>query len=135
MADEWHRPETVQLLSGGNPQIPKGDGEAPVRAYLEAMPGWKAAVGRRLDALIAREAPLTPERVIHLARQILEVLDEAQRRLPRPEGRDLDHHPGDEPVQVLPRRRGREGPLDRAAEHERAQLHDRRLRHGLYRLQ
>ena len=45
------------LLSGGNPQIPKGDGDAPVEAYLAAMPGWKEAVGRRLDALIAAAVP------------------------------------------------------------------------------
>ena len=46
-----------KLLSGGNPQIPKGDGEAPVQAYLAAMPGWKSAVGRRLDALVTRAVP------------------------------------------------------------------------------
>ncbi len=45
------------LLSGGNPQIPKGEGDAPVQAYLAAMPGWKQKVGRRLDALIARTVP------------------------------------------------------------------------------
>lgn len=45
------------LLSGGNPQIAKGDGEAPVRAYIAAMPGWKGNVGRRLDALIVRTVP------------------------------------------------------------------------------
>lgn len=45
------------LLSGGNPQIPKGDGDAPVQAYLAAMPGWKRDVGRRLDALIEANAP------------------------------------------------------------------------------
>ena len=45
------------LLSGGNPQIAKGDGDAPVQAYIAAMPGWKSAVGRRLDALIARTVP------------------------------------------------------------------------------
>ncbi|QAY79656.1 DUF1801 domain-containing protein [Sphingosinicella sp. BN140058] len=45
------------LLSGGNPQIPKGDGDAPVAAYLDAMPGWKQDVGRRLDALIVRTVP------------------------------------------------------------------------------
>ena len=45
------------LLSGGNPQIPKGDGDAPVQAYLAAMPGWKRDVGRRLDALIVRTVP------------------------------------------------------------------------------
>jgi hypothetical protein len=44
----------VALLSGGNPQIPKGTGDAPVQAYIAAMPGWKRDVGRRLDALIAR---------------------------------------------------------------------------------
>lgn len=45
------------LLSGGNPQIPKGDGDGPVRAYIAAMPGWKGDVGRRLDALIVRTVP------------------------------------------------------------------------------
>jgi hypothetical protein len=45
------------LLSGGNPQIPKGEGDAPVQAYLAAMPGWKRDVGRRLDALIVRTVP------------------------------------------------------------------------------
>jgi len=46
-----------KLLSGGNPQIPKGYGEAPVKAYIAAMPGWKRDVGRRLDALITRAVP------------------------------------------------------------------------------
>jgi hypothetical protein len=45
------------LLSGGNPQIPKGEGDAPVQAYIAAMPGWKQAVGRRLDALITGAVP------------------------------------------------------------------------------
>ena len=45
------------LLAGGNPQIAKADGDAPVRAYIEAMPGWKRDVGRRLDALIVRTVP------------------------------------------------------------------------------
>lgn len=45
------------LLTGGNPQIPKGDGDAPVQAYLAAMPGWKGDVGRRLDALIVATVP------------------------------------------------------------------------------
>ena len=45
------------LLSGGNPQIAKGDGDAPVQAYLAAVPGWKRQVGRRLDALIGRTVP------------------------------------------------------------------------------
>jgi len=45
------------LLSGGNPQIPKADGDAPVQAYIGAMPGWKRDVGRRLDALIVRNVP------------------------------------------------------------------------------
>lgn len=47
----------VTLLSGGNPQIPKGDGDAPVQAYIAAMPDWKADVGRRLDALVTRALP------------------------------------------------------------------------------
>lgn len=47
----------VVLLSGGNPQIAKADGDAPVQAYIAAMPGWKGDIGRRLDALIARTVP------------------------------------------------------------------------------
>jgi hypothetical protein len=43
-----------KLLSGGNPQIPKGEGDRPVRAYIAAMPGWKRSVGERLDGLIVR---------------------------------------------------------------------------------
>ena len=45
------------LLSGGNPQIAKGYGDAPVQAYIAAMPGWKSALGRRLDALVERTVP------------------------------------------------------------------------------
>ena len=46
-----------KLLSGGNPQIAKADGVAPVQAYIAAMPGWKRDVGRRLDSLIERTVP------------------------------------------------------------------------------
>ncbi|WP_370539650.1 DUF1801 domain-containing protein [Achromobacter sp. UMC71] len=46
-----------RLLSGGNPQIPKGEGDAPVQAYIDAMPGWKSEVGRRLDVLISQAVP------------------------------------------------------------------------------
>ena len=45
------------LLAGGNPRIAKGEGDAPVQAYIAAMPGWKSEVGRRLDALIERTVP------------------------------------------------------------------------------
>jgi hypothetical protein len=45
------------LLAGGNPQIPKGYGDAPVKAYLAAMPGWKKTVGRQLDAIIVKAVP------------------------------------------------------------------------------
>lgn len=45
------------LLSGGNPQIAKGEGDGPVQAYVAAMPGWKSEVGRRLDALVERTVP------------------------------------------------------------------------------
>jgi hypothetical protein len=45
------------LLAGGNPQIAKAEGDAPVQAYIAAMPGWKRYVGRRLDALIVRNVP------------------------------------------------------------------------------
>lgn len=47
----------VKLLSGGNPQIAKGYGDQPVQAYIAAMPGWKSAVGRRLDEIITRTVP------------------------------------------------------------------------------
>ena len=47
----------VVLLSGGNPQIAKGDGDAPVQAYIAAMPGWKSVAGKNLDALIERTVP------------------------------------------------------------------------------
>lgn len=50
-------PKTVKLLSGGNPQIAKGDGAAPVKAYLSAMPGWKKKVGIQLDRIIMKAAP------------------------------------------------------------------------------
>jgi hypothetical protein len=46
-----------KLLSGGNPQIPKGEGDEPVQAYIAAMPGWKRSLGERLDALIVRTIP------------------------------------------------------------------------------
>ena len=49
--------EQVRLLSGGNPQIAKGDGDSPVQAYIAAMPGWKSEVGRRLDELIVGNVP------------------------------------------------------------------------------
>jgi len=49
--------EKVVLLSGGNPQIAKADGDAPVHAYIAAMPGWKRDLGRQLDALIVRAVP------------------------------------------------------------------------------
>ena len=47
----------VTLLSGGNPQIAKAEGDAPVQAYIAAMPGWKRGLGKRLDALIVRSVP------------------------------------------------------------------------------
>jgi hypothetical protein len=52
------RPKQVKLLSGGNPQITKADGDAPVQAYIAAMPGWKRDLGKRLDALIVRNVLL-----------------------------------------------------------------------------
>jgi hypothetical protein len=51
------KPTRARLLAGGNPQIAKAEGDAPVQAYIEAMPGWKRDVGRRLDALIVRTVP------------------------------------------------------------------------------
>ncbi len=54
MGGEESKPK---LLSGGNPQIPKGDGDAPVQAYITAMPGWKHDVGHRIDELVGRVVP------------------------------------------------------------------------------
>lgn len=51
------RDRKVALLSGGNPQIAKADGDAPVQAYIAAMPGWKSSLGKRLDTLIVRSVP------------------------------------------------------------------------------
>jgi hypothetical protein len=56
MADR-NQKGTPRLLSGGNPQIPKGDGDGPVQSYIAAMPGWKRSLGEHLDALIARTVP------------------------------------------------------------------------------
>jgi hypothetical protein len=50
-------PTKPALLSGGNPQIAKAEGEAPIQAYIAAMPGWKSDIGSRLDALIVRLVP------------------------------------------------------------------------------
>ena len=47
----------AELLEGGNPRIAKADGDAPVQAYIAAMPGWKREIGTRLDALIVRNVP------------------------------------------------------------------------------
>ncbi len=52
-----HEPKHVVLLSGGNPRIAKADGDAPVQAYIAAMPGWKRDLGKRIDALIVRNTP------------------------------------------------------------------------------
>ncbi|MEP7453047.1 DUF1801 domain-containing protein [Phyllobacterium sp. SB3] len=66
MTNKFTKPKTAEeqtamakpvLLSSGNPQIPKGYGEAPVEAYITAMPGWKSDVGRCLDALIVKTVP------------------------------------------------------------------------------
>ena len=46
-----------KLLSGGNPQIPKGDGDAPVQAYIAALPGWKKQAGAKLDKLVENTVP------------------------------------------------------------------------------
>jgi hypothetical protein len=47
----------IVILSGGNPQIPKGDGDKPVQLYIANMPGWKSALGKKLDALITKNVP------------------------------------------------------------------------------
>jgi hypothetical protein len=57
MAKTRPKSKKPKLLSGGNPQIAKAEGDAPVQAYIAAMPGWKRDVGRRVDRLIARMVP------------------------------------------------------------------------------
>lgn len=57
MSDDKKPDAGPRLLSGGNPQIPKGEGSGPVRDYIAAMPGWKRDVGQRLDDLIVRTVP------------------------------------------------------------------------------
>ncbi|BBZ01805.1 histidine kinase [Mycolicibacterium chitae] len=57
MAENKKNDDAPKLLSGGNPQIPKGDGDGPVQDYIAAMPEWKHDVGKRLDALIVRTVP------------------------------------------------------------------------------
>jgi hypothetical protein len=51
------RAKAVVLLSGGNPQIAKADGPEPVEAYITALPGWKSALGKRIDRVIERALP------------------------------------------------------------------------------
>lgn len=57
MAEDKTKGAKPVLLSGGNPQIPKGEGDGPVQAYIAAMPDWKRDVGRRLDEIVARVVP------------------------------------------------------------------------------
>ena len=54
---DWQPPTEVKLLSGGNPQVPKGDGEEPVRLYIDHMPGWKRHLGERIDQLVSDTVP------------------------------------------------------------------------------
>ena len=54
---DWKPPAEVKLLSGDNPQVPKGDGDEPVRYYIDNMPGWKRDLGERIDQLIADTMP------------------------------------------------------------------------------
>ena len=84
------------LLSGGNPQIAKADGDAPVQAYIAAMPGWKSDVGRRLDELIVRTVPDVSKCVL---------------RRPRSRaGRSLAGHPRDSLTAAARSRAGRSRP-------------------------
>ena len=57
MAKAGAKAKLAKLLSGGNPQIAKADGDVPVQAYIAAMPGWKRDLGKRLDAIIVRAVP------------------------------------------------------------------------------
>ena len=55
--NEWKRPAASIMLSGNNPQVPKGDGGEPVRYYIEHMPAWKRPLGERIDTLISQAVP------------------------------------------------------------------------------
>lgn len=55
--DPKHYKKPVKLLSGGNPQIAKADGDAPVQEYIAAMPGWKSSVGKQIDTLVTETLP------------------------------------------------------------------------------
>lgn len=57
MTDKTQGHGAPKLLSGGNPQIPKGEGAAPVREYIAAMPDWKQAIGKRIDDLVVKVVP------------------------------------------------------------------------------
>jgi hypothetical protein len=57
MSDRKHENAGPKLLSGGNPQIPKGEGDGPVQDYIAAMPDWKRPLGERVDELIVRTVP------------------------------------------------------------------------------
>lgn len=57
MSDPDEQTGSPKLLAGGNPQVPKGEGDGPVRTYIAAMPGWKREVGERLDDLVVRTVP------------------------------------------------------------------------------
>ena len=63
MSDSKKPAARPKLLSGGNPQIPKGDGDEPVQAYIEAMPGWKRALGERIDELVVAAVPVVHKKV------------------------------------------------------------------------
>ncbi len=54
---DWVAPKKVVVLSGGNPQVPKGDGEAPVQYFLKHMPDWQRPIGERLDEIITATVP------------------------------------------------------------------------------
>jgi hypothetical protein len=54
---DWKKPAEVKLLSGGNPQIPKGDGNEPVQTYITHMSDWKQALGERIDQLVVAAVP------------------------------------------------------------------------------
>lgn len=61
--EDMSKTSEPKLLSSGNPQIPKGEGDAPVQDYIAAMPGWKGDVGRRLDAIVVRVFPAVQKAV------------------------------------------------------------------------
>lgn len=114
MTDGAQGDRTPKLLTGGNPQIPKGEGPGPVRDYIAAMPEWKQAIGRRLDDLIVDVVP-----DVHKGVKWNQPIYGHERQLPRSGATEVIQASGDAVLRHPRERRSRRGPapvVDRAGE-------------------